>query len=68
MRIEIVPKNDTQVHQHGGICKCWPDLIFKNGSIIVVHNPYDGRAAIKNAKEILSINQNPEQWEIFTEQ
>lgn len=68
MRIEIVPKNDIQGHLQGGICKCWPNLIFESGSIIVVHNAYDGRVAVENAKDILNINQVPEQWEIFIEQ
>ena len=68
MRIEIVPKNDLNPHTIGGMCKCWPDLLFEaNGSIIVKHNAYDGRLALEEAREILNIDQTPNQWEIITE-
>ena len=67
MRIEILPINDCVPHTQGGVCKCWPDLIFESGAIIVVHNAFDGRVAVENAKEILNINQTPKQWEIITE-
>ena len=35
-------------------CGCEPRLIYESGTIIVVHNSYDGREAIEEANEIIN--------------
>lgn len=42
--VSIIPKNDLRAHLFSVGCRCAPRLIEeKNGSVIVVHNPWDGR-------------------------
>lgn len=48
--VESLPENDFKEHQLGGMCHCWPELIFMdNGEIVVLHNAYDGRTGVEQA-------------------
>lgn len=52
--VEAVPQNDLKEHVLGGMCHCWPDLIFDGDKeIVVIHSAYDGRTAVEDVNEIL---------------
>lgn len=55
--INVVPVGDLEPHEErymeGYECKCEPKIEPCNGSIIVIHNSFDGREGIEIVNEIL---------------
>ncbi len=47
MAIHIVPTNDLKEHEESSTCECLPELIVENGTMLFVHNSYDGREIIE---------------------
>lgn len=51
----VHPINDAEEHDlEGTVCKCGPSVVFEGAEIIVIHNSFDGREALEQAKEILN--------------
>jgi len=55
--IHVVPVNDTRPHEEryleGYLCKCDAKLEPVYGTIIVIHNSFDGREGVEWVKEFL---------------
>lgn len=60
----LLPVNDLEEHnEHTKIhpidekliseCKCKPGFIYEPNGVIVVHNSFDGREGVEQAKKIL---------------
>ena len=52
--LHVMPIDDLKEHHMKYFCGCEPRLIYESGTIIVVHNSYDGREAIEEANEIIN--------------
>ena len=52
--LHVMPIDDEKEHHMKYFCGCDPRLIYESGTIIVVHNSYDGREAIEEANEIIN--------------
>ena len=54
--INIIPLNDLKNHIEDTTCDCCPEVEFKNGEMIVIHNSFDGRELTENlTKEQLAL-------------
>ena len=62
--IEVLPIKDSAEHTKGGMCICYPNIIFENGEMIVIHMAFDGRHLVEEVNEILNNQQKQNQWEI----
>ena len=58
--IHVVPVGDVEPHEErymeGYECKCEPKIEPCNGSVIVIHNSFDGREGIEIVNEILRMS------------
>lgn len=54
MTYHITPLNDLKPHIEESTCECEPDIKFENGHMLVIHNSYDGREGLEEAKEVLN--------------
>ena len=55
----ITPLNDLKEHEHeGSTCHCNPsvEIIKDTGDLLVIHNSYDGREVVEQAKDIIYNN------------
>lgn len=41
--LHVVPINDTSPHEESVTCACAPRSEGVNGTLLVIHNAYDGR-------------------------
>jgi bisphosphoglycerate-independent phosphoglycerate mutase (AlkP superfamily) len=56
MMIHVIPLDDTNCHSmENHLCACDPKIKDEGGTLIVIHNSYDGREALEQANEILNI-------------
>lgn len=56
--IHVYPVNDIEPHELEGYrCKCEPKVEYQQDidSIMVIHNSFDGREVVEQAKEILGL-------------
>lgn len=56
--INIYPTNDLEEHILDSTCKCMPTIEEAYGEMIVVHNSFDCREAVEEAKEIIKQQDN----------
>lgn len=49
----VLPVNDNEEHEESTSCRCNPSMIYSNGSIIIVHDAFDGRLGIEWVNELL---------------
>jgi hypothetical protein len=50
----ILPLNDTEEHERSPFCQCEPKIEKQeNGSMLIIHNSFDGREMVEEAKKIL---------------
>ena len=47
------------------MCACYPNIIFENGEMIVIHMAFDGRHLIEEVNEILDNPQPKDRWEVI---
>jgi hypothetical protein len=53
MIYHVIPINDLSEHvEDAGNCNCKPELIIENGSMIFIHNSFDGREGIELYNEM----------------
>lgn len=53
--LHILPINDDKPHKETGFdCDCEPKIDWENE--LIIHNSYDGREYVEQAKEILATN------------
>jgi len=50
MAINIIPLNDSEEHEELSTCKCKPRVDLIHGSMTIIHNSFDGREAVEEAK------------------
>jgi len=52
----VIPTKDLEEHQELSTCKCKPtvEILEESGAVVIVHNSFDGRELVEQAKEILS--------------
>ena len=50
----IIPTGDKQPHEKDVSCPCNPRVEVEGASLIVVHNSYDYREYIEEAKDIIN--------------
>ena len=62
---EVIPINDLKKHDEGGMCACYPNIIFENGEMIVIHMAFDGRHLIEEVNEILDNPHPKDRWEVI---
>ncbi len=50
----IVPINDIREHEeNSSTCPCDPKVEIKNGEMVLIHNAFDHRQIVEQAREIL---------------
>jgi hypothetical protein len=55
MTWHVYPCNDIKDHDiESTTCECGPNVIFEEGSMIVLHNSFDNREVMEQVKEILN--------------
>lgn len=59
--IETTPIDDGKPHTEG-ICECQPGYRWESGTIHVMHNSFDGREILEEARYILGHQQDKERW------
>lgn len=52
--IHVYPLDDTEEHELLSTCKCEPRLEIVNGTMIFIHNSFDGREGVEITNEILN--------------
>lgn len=61
--IHVVPVNDIEPHEErlmeGYECKCEPKIEPIHGSILVIHNSFDGREGVEIVNKILNLPSPP---------
>lgn len=65
IQYDCKPIQDTGEHIDGNMCKCSPKMIEESGNIIWVHNSFDGRESLEEAKEILGLKHETVNWEVY---
>ena len=55
MAINIIPLNDSEEHEELSTCKCKPRVDLIHGSMTIIHNSFDGREAVEEAKSLLNM-------------
>lgn len=53
MTQHVMPINDKEPHEESTTCECEPKVEHINGSMIVIHNAFDGREGVEWINEIL---------------
>lgn len=52
--IHVLPVDDLRPHEETSTCPCGPRVITENGTMICIHNSFDGREGLEWANEILN--------------
>lgn len=58
MAYHVIPINDIKKHIEKPTCKCSPKVIVENGQSIYIHNSYDGREIVEEAKSRIKNSEN----------
>lgn len=51
--IHVLPINDIEEHQESTTCHCHPAIQEESGTMIIVHNSFDGRELVEDANNII---------------
>ena len=63
---ECIPIDDINSHQTGGMCRCYPEILFvENKQMIIIHRAFDGRHIIESVNDILNNQQKKDQWQVL---
>jgi hypothetical protein len=55
MNYHVYPINDLEDHDlDTHLCTCQPSIEYINGSMLIIHNSFDGRELVEEANQILN--------------